>query len=336
MVARDEILPPQLKFRGGPPTPLLRQNCIQIATDAGLLLGKIPEGWKPSEFWIDQLVEHCREENDSYISHTAIRAGDDTPHSFTLDSLCEASATFCGWLDVKALEEQSLGSDGNLRRAILQALPVAEYELMESFIRGLDSHSSHIRDEMASRVGYEVTPGLWASVETTFAGIYGYFEIPVPFSFQPSPNELLDQITAARTKVEARKAYLPNLPSVQPGSQGLPITHKPIELRQQEANLEAQIKEESKHPSKNMASDVPINIPQSIGKQIEACMLECGWTAEYLAEQIGIEPRSVYRHISDQNKPSKRHRFKYCTIFSKQLIRNIVISDTSVKVSKRQ
>ena len=73
----------------------------------------------------------------------------------------------------------------------------------------------------------------------------------------------------------------------------------------------------------------------SIGKQIEALRLECGWTAEELAEKMDISARSTYRHISAQDTPSKLNLAKYQRIFSEALHRTVVISTTSVNVSKR-
>jgi hypothetical protein len=116
-----EILPPNLKFNHGPYNPYLRQAFIQTATDAGTRLGTPPEGTNPSEFWIDRLVDYCRKENDYYLSHVTT-GSDNKPHAFTLISLCEASATFCAWLDIEALNDAALGSDGNLHRVVVNAV----------------------------------------------------------------------------------------------------------------------------------------------------------------------------------------------------------------------
>jgi hypothetical protein len=75
---------------------------------------------------------------------------------------------------------------------------------------------------------------------------------------------------------------------------------------------------------------------QTIGQQIDALRLDCGWTAEYLAERVEITPRSVYRHISDADRPSKLNLAKYQRVFSQQLERKVVIDATSVNVIKRQ
>jgi hypothetical protein len=75
---------------------------------------------------------------------------------------------------------------------------------------------------------------------------------------------------------------------------------------------------------------------KAIGQQIDALRLKCDWTAEFLAEQVGLTPRSVYRHLSGEDIPSKLNLAKYERSFSEKLGIEVVIQRTSVKVSKRQ
>jgi hypothetical protein len=118
---RSGLLPPRFEFRAGPPSPYFQQNYIQIATYAGLLLGNIPEGIKPVEFWLDRLVTFCRTERKPYLG-TATGSPDDSAYSQVLNSVCEASATYCAWLDVNAIEESTLGMEGELHRAVVAAV----------------------------------------------------------------------------------------------------------------------------------------------------------------------------------------------------------------------
>jgi hypothetical protein len=87
-----------------------------------------------------------------------------------------------------------------------------------------------------------------------------------------------------------------------------------------------------------MPNDPSEGLPKTktVGQQIDALRLECTWTAEYLAERVDISPRSVYRHLSDDDRPSKLNLAKYQRAFSEQLERKVVIDATSVNVSKRQ
>ena len=73
----------------------------------------------------------------------------------------------------------------------------------------------------------------------------------------------------------------------------------------------------------------------SIGKQIEQLRLECEWTVEELAERIGVQPRSVYRHEADDSRPTKLNLRVYSRVFSQVLERTVVIRRMSVNVSKR-
>lgn len=74
----------------------------------------------------------------------------------------------------------------------------------------------------------------------------------------------------------------------------------------------------------------------TIGQQLEKLRLECGWSAEELAERVDITPRSVYRHLSDEDRPSKLNLAKYARAFTQHLERTVVIDRTSVNVTKRQ
>lgn len=80
---------------------------------------------------------------------------------------------------------------------------------------------------------------------------------------------------------------------------------------------------------KNTPIVLPVPPTPTVGKQINALRNECRLSVEQLAEKIGIEPRSVQRHIADSTAPYPRHLRKYETEFSKLLNRKIVISNLS-------
>ncbi|MGA7343876.1 MAG: helix-turn-helix transcriptional regulator [Terracidiphilus sp.] len=58
---------------------------------------------------------------------------------------------------------------------------------------------------------------------------------------------------------------------------------------------------------------------ESIGEQIRQLREECLLTNEQLAEALDVDRRSVVRHISGDNRPSKQHIAKYQEIFSARL-----------------
>lgn len=61
----------------------------------------------------------------------------------------------------------------------------------------------------------------------------------------------------------------------------------------------------------------------SIGGRIRELREECLLTNEKLAVALGVDRRSVVRHISGQNRPSKKHIEAYEQLFSKKLRREI-------------
>lgn len=74
---------------------------------------------------------------------------------------------------------------------------------------------------------------------------------------------------------------------------------------------------------------------QSIAAQLQQLNDECQMTVEELAEGIDIEPRSVYRHLSGEATPRKRHLVAYEKIFSEKLKRQVRLR-ASANAIKRQ
>jgi len=116
-VSRDEIRPPALEFRHGPIRPYFRQTYLQVATDAGIMLGDITEGFTPAEFWINSLLSHLQIDANNVYVETSHHSG-----GGSIRMLCEASAMFCAWLDVRLIEQSTLGYEGTLHRAVVEAV----------------------------------------------------------------------------------------------------------------------------------------------------------------------------------------------------------------------
>lgn len=69
--------------------------------------------------------------------------------------------------------------------------------------------------------------------------------------------------------------------------------------------------------------------PETIGEQINRLREECHLTPEELAVKIGIDVKSVRRHLKDRSIPYERTLWAYETLFSKLLNRQIVITKMS-------
>ena len=71
----------------------------------------------------------------------------------------------------------------------------------------------------------------------------------------------------------------------------------------------------------------PSEQKESTGQQIDRLRKECRWTIEELAEKVGINIRTVQRHIADKSSPYSRHLSGYERAFSKALNIKVVISN---------
>jgi len=79
----------------------------------------------------------------------------------------------------------------------------------------------------------------------------------------------------------------------------------------------------------NENTQEPVRHP-SAAEQIEQLRNECRLTVEQLADEVGLDPRSVYRHLGG-TKPRIGHIGAYERVFSKILKRNIVINIPSAR-----
>ncbi len=349
-VIRDEILPPNLTFRNGPYNPYLLQVFLQIATDAGMLLGTAPEGTKPSEFWIDRLATYCIEENDWYISRTALKAGDKTPHSFTIDSLCEACATYCAWLDVAAINAQSLGSSGELHRIVSGVVSSHFAEADKPFSQEVVTPRT-----ASEQHRYEAAKVALGTLDQESMTLLRHLDNQGDLTFRGSGPPPLPAGMTAQKALECldrclsldlvkRDLIMKDIGAVYPS----PETSFQIAPGMKAALSELLYAKAQPDPDSPRPAILPVHanpaFPElgkvtklvSVGEQIEALRIECDWTTEFLAEKIGISARSAYRHVSNDDTPSKLNLGKYERVFSEALGKKVLIVTTSEKVRKRQ
>ena len=83
-------------------------------------------------------------------------------------------------------------------------------------------------------------------------------------------------------------------------------------------------------PQKSLPLPPSETEPTPIKDQLELLREECRITVEKLAEGIGLDPRSVYRHLSGEAAPRARQIGAYEKLFSKRLSRSVRL-ETSVK-----
>ena len=68
---------------------------------------------------------------------------------------------------------------------------------------------------------------------------------------------------------------------------------------------------------------------ETLASQIDRLREECRITVEELAEELGVDPRSVFRHLSGESMPRSRHLAAYERVFSARLQTKVVIRKTS-------
>jgi hypothetical protein len=98
--------------------------------------------------------------------------------------------------------------------------------------------------------------------------------------------------------------------------------------------LESQALEEEYEPPSHQPEEEHKPAPkqfESLAQQLTRLRDQCHLTVEEIAEQISIDARSVYRHLSGASKPHKRHIAAYERVFSKALDTKVVIGKLSDK-----
>jgi hypothetical protein len=81
----------------------------------------------------------------------------------------------------------------------------------------------------------------------------------------------------------------------------------------------------SKQTGRESTREPPPLQPESIGFQLDSLRENCRLTIEQLAEKVGINIRTVQRHLADKSNPYPRHLTAYERVFSKLLSRKVVI-----------
>jgi hypothetical protein len=75
--------------------------------------------------------------------------------------------------------------------------------------------------------------------------------------------------------------------------------------------------------------------PEPLSDQLNRLIAESRMSIPALAERMGIEPRSIYRHLSGESEPRLGHIGAYERVLTEATGRKVVISKTSQKVTKR-
>lgn len=103
------------------------------------------------------------------------------------------------------------------------------------------------------------------------------------------------------------------------------------DLRERIRALEERLERTASHPPALTQSPTGSTRSESIGDQINRLREECHLTVEGLAEALGVDSRSVYRHLAGHSQPRVSHIGAYERVFSELLGRKVVISKTSGK-----
>jgi hypothetical protein len=98
--------------------------------------------------------------------------------------------------------------------------------------------------------------------------------------------------------------------------------------------LESQALEAEYEAPLSLSPTPPAALPEShkaetTGEQINRFRQKCRLTIEQLAEKIGVDRRTVERHIADKTVPYSRHISAYERVFSKIMKTQVVISKMS-------
>jgi DNA-binding transcriptional ArsR family regulator len=78
------------------------------------------------------------------------------------------------------------------------------------------------------------------------------------------------------------------------------------------------------------------NVGEPTCAHLKRLLGEAHMTVEQLAEAVGIDPRSVYRHLAGEVLPQPPKMFAYQRVFSQALNRTVVIRKVSGKCQIRQ
>jgi len=130
-------------------------------------------------------------------------------------------------------------------------------------------------------------------------------------------------------RVANEYSWQSNVPSPDETPPPPPAGEKQLGAKERAFYAKAGIDLDSASPSRGWPTMRPKNpkeLPLSenfIGEQIRQFREECRLTNEDIADALGIDRRSVVRHISGDNKPSKRHIAAYEKVFSDKTGRTV-------------
>ena len=64
---------------------------------------------------------------------------------------------------------------------------------------------------------------------------------------------------------------------------------------------------------------------EGLGSQLKRLRVECGLLVEELAAVLQVDPRAVYKHLSDKSVPRRSHLAAYEKLFSEKLSRPVTL-----------
>jgi hypothetical protein len=77
------------------------------------------------------------------------------------------------------------------------------------------------------------------------------------------------------------------------------------------------------------------NPTQRFSDALRSLLDEARWTSEMVAEKVGIDPRNVYRHLSEDTMPTKANVGKYEEVLSKQLNRKVILPTPEKRLQRQ-
>jgi hypothetical protein len=89
----------------------------------------------------------------------------------------------------------------------------------------------------------------------------------------------------------------------------------------------SQIKIEAAQPAAqaSVQPTAPVPYPEPLAQQLRDLRDECDITAETMAEALGVDPRSIYKHLAAQTVPRRNHIDAYEKLFSERLNRSVIL-----------
>jgi hypothetical protein len=164
---------------------------------------------------------------------------------------------------------------------------------LQSLQSALDDQDAILIESVRADPSHELSVPQLVAIKGVFETISSNFpNLIATFSFYGQPSAIRSQIRAARLQLQLRIDALTG---------------------------DAKGESDSSGPS------------TSVSQQLRALLSESTLTVEQIASDVGIEPRSIYRHLAGCATPRSSHVGAYQRVFSKHLKREVVIHRTSPK-----